>query len=611
MKFTTNVFCLLSVFFGSVGLFAYDDKKDPPNVILIVCDDLNDYVEGFDGHPQARTPNIRALSQTGVSFLQAHCNIPICGPSRASFFTGVYPHHSGCFGFTRWNTYEVLQNSRTLMEHFRANGYHTLGTGKLMHHLDRKQWDEYGNPADYGPFAYDGTDRVAHPDVPQPFSDIGHVDGSFGPLIDFKDRTFSDGKEYSWLTGGWNNVKPLSVGAAGRAGQTADERNGQWAVRRLNELAENRSDQPFFMGVGFIRPHTPLVVPKRFFDAFPLEEISLPETLAGDVDDTFAQSIRGLPQGKEPSSERTADMGTRLYTDLVASYQRPDEGLKRFIQAYLASVASVDEQIGRILDALDRTGLNENTIVVLTSDHGWGMGEKDYLYKNSLWQESTRVPLVIRAPGVTHSKGVCRQAVSLIDIYPTLIDLCALTGDTKKSDAGHALDGHSLKPLLANPESGQWSGPDEALTALYKWRMKYDPTQESYSLRSQDWRYIRYENGKEELYRVSDDPHEWHNLAGRPEQRQRILEQREILAKRLHYPKRLEIPPQPQWQGKSKPAKPAEAPQETRDAAYWKDRHFKKHPESDTNGDGQLSWPEFKAHKATLESKKTGGGQSS
>ena len=154
-----------------------------PNVILIICDDLNGYVEGFGGHPNALTPNIARLARSGVSFTQAHCNIPICGPSRASLFTGVYPHNSGCFGFERWDGYEVLKNSRTIMDHFRANGYHTLGTGKLMHHLVRKEWEDYGNPADYGPFAFDGTENVAHPDVPAPYREIGAVDGSFGPLV--------------------------------------------------------------------------------------------------------------------------------------------------------------------------------------------------------------------------------------------------------------------------------------------------------------------------------------------------------------------------------------------------------------------------------------------
>ncbi|MDB4475941.1 sulfatase-like hydrolase/transferase, partial [Pirellulales bacterium] len=192
-------------------------------------------------------------------------------------------------------------------------------------------------------------------------------------------------------------------------------------------------------------------------------------------------------------------MGSKLFRKLVESYDSRDEALRHFIQAYLASIASVDEQVGRILEVIDNTGLKDNTIIVLTSDHGWGMGEKDYLYKNSLWQESTRIPLIIRAPGIAPADTTCDRPVSLVDIYPTLCDLCNLEGDTMKNEKGHPLDGHSFRPLLEDPASGTWTGPDEALTALYKWRMKYNPHEESYSLRSNDWRYIRYENGKEEL----------------------------------------------------------------------------------------------------------------
>ena len=154
-----------------------------PNVILIICDDLNDYIQGFGGHPQAKTPNILRLAHSGVTFTQAHCNIPICGPSRASLFTGIYPHNSGCFGFTKWDGYEVLKNSRTMMDHFRENGYQTLGTGKLMHHMVRQEWKNYGNRADYGPFVFDGQDKLPHPGVPAPYREIGAVDGSYGPLV--------------------------------------------------------------------------------------------------------------------------------------------------------------------------------------------------------------------------------------------------------------------------------------------------------------------------------------------------------------------------------------------------------------------------------------------
>ncbi len=563
-----------------------------PNVILILCDDLNDYVEGFGGHPQAKTPNMDRLARSGVAFTQAHCNIPICGPSRASMFTGIYPHNSGCFGFFKWDGYDVLANSRTMMDHFRENGYWTLGTGKLMHHMVRQEWKNFGNRADYGPWVFDGENKLAHPDVPAPYREIGSVDGSFGPLVNLAGKKSTDGKPLVWRTGSWADERTLRVNSQEDRDLTADEINGQWAVDQLKLFAERPGRLPFFMGVGFIRPHTPLVVPQKFFDMFPLDSIELPVIRPGDVEDTFAHSIRGIPNGEEPTSPRTEDMGSRLYRDLVASYPSNDEALRRFIQAYLASVASADEQLGRILDAVDESPLKDNTIIVLTSDHGWGMGEKDYLYKNSLWQESTQVPLIVRAPGIAKEAVACDTPVSLIDLYPTLVDLCDLTGDTRKNDKGHALDGHSLKPLLENPQAGKWSGPPEALTALYKWRMKYDPSRESYSLRSRDWRYIRYENGKEELYGTTNDLHEWHNLADKPEHADRLAHFRKRLLERL--PKTGVIPPQPVWQ-------PKDSNNPKADAEAWKDKYFAKHPQADTNKDGKLTWAEYRAYRAQFD----------
>lgn len=586
------LFCLSVTFAAHPNLVRAAEKF---NVILIVCDDLNDYVEGFGGHHQTRTPSIARLSRSGVSFTQAHCNIPICGPSRASLFTGIYPHNSGCYGFERWDGYEVLENSRTLMDQFRANGYHTLGTGKLMHHLNRKEWVEYGNLADYGPFAFDGTERVAHPNVPTPFREIGPIDGSFGPLVSLNNRTFANGTSYTWQTGNWKKMRTLRVDSQQDREMTADELNGKWAVERLHELASQPSGKPFFMGVGFIRPHTPLIVPERFFKQFPLDSITLPVILPGDVEDTHARSIRGNPASKEPNSERTADMGSRLFTDLVDSYDSQDEALKRFIQAYLASVASVDELIGRILDAVDDSSLKDNTVIVVTSDHGWGMGEKDYLYKNSLWQESTRVPLIVRAPGIAKAGGETDHPVSLIDLYPTLVDVCSLAGETKKNDKGHPLDGQSLKPFLENPRTEAWTGPDAVLTALYRWAKVYDPGDQSYALRTKNWRYIRYRNGREELYHCTSDPHEWNNLANDPGHASRLNSFRERLKARLPEPG--VVPPQSTLRQKPETASKG-------DAEAWKDKYFARHPNADANKDGMLSWPELKAYRANVGDKK-------
>ncbi|MCF7849325.1 MAG: sulfatase [Kiritimatiellales bacterium] len=556
---------------------------DKPNVILIVCDDLNDYVESFGGHPQVKTPNMKRLAEGGVSFKQAHCTVPVCNPSRASFLTGLYPHTSGCYGFEHWDSYEVLKNSRTLMDHFRKNGYHSLGTGKLMHNRGEKEWSEFGNPSDYGPFAYDGGEaNVAHPDIKPPFrDDFGAIDGSFGPLFKLSGRVSEKtGKPFIWRTGNWKKQRELRYESEDDRDPTADELNGQWAVEQLQKFASKPNGKPFFMGVGFIRPHTPLIVPQKYFDRFPLETIQLPLIKEGDAEDTFKHTVTS----KE--DDRSGDRGTKIYDSLIASFGGDRElALKKFIQAYLASVASVDDQIGFILDAVDHSPLKDNTIIILTSDHGWGMGEKDYLYKNSLWQESTRVPLVVRAPGISKAGGSSDLPVSLIDLYPTLIELCGLPSDTVKNDKGRPLDGHSLKPLLVDPVNGEWDGPAAALTALYKWANDYDPAKQSYALRFKDWRYIRYENGKEELYHTAQDPKEWTNLALNPEYATQLASFREKLLARI-----------PESKPRPKPAKNS--------GEVWKDTYFKKHPDADANQDGKLSWPEYNVHKKALDAKK-------
>jgi len=569
MKFVPLI--SICLFLIGAAFLNESSAEEKPNVLFIICDDLNDYVETLGGHPQAATPNIRRLMESGVSFTQAHCNIPICNPSRASFATGIYPHTSQVFGFENWDENEILKNSRTMMKHFSENGYHSLGTGKVMHNRDRQQWDEIGHPSDYGPFAYDGgKDNLPHPDVPSPFrDDFGAVDGSFGPL-----RVLRPKENLTWRVGGWSKPRELHYASDEDRDLTGDELNAQWAVEKLRAFAENPDSKPFFMGVGFVRPHTPLIVPQEYFDRFPLEEIELPEIKQGDAEDTFKHTVTS------EEDDRSGDRGTKMHDSLIASFGGDRElALKKFIQAYLASIASVDDLVGDILDEVDNTSLKDNTIVVFTSDHGWGMGEKDYLYKNSLWQESTRIPLAIRAPGVSKTGAASDIPVSLIDLYPTLIDLCDLPSDTMINEKGRPLDGFSLKPLLADPASGKWDGPDAALTALYKWATYYDPAFQNYSLRSKNWRYIRYENEKEELYHTAEDPHEWNNLALDSNYADKLASFQKQL---------LDIIPD-------------SIPEPKKSNETWKDEYCKKHPKADTNGDGTLSWPELQAHKKAME----------
>jgi arylsulfatase A-like enzyme len=240
---------------------------------------------------------------------------------------------------------------------------------------------------------------------------------------------------------------------------------------------------------------------------FPLESIQIPVIKPGDDEDChYAEVIS------------TEQKGLKHFRLLRQSYPTLEDGLKAYIQAYLACVAAVDECIGQVVDAVDRSPFKDSTIILVTSDHGYNMGEKDYLFKNALWEESTRVPLVIRAPGVSVAGGVAEHPVSLIDIYPTLVDLCSLPADTRKNKQGAKLDGYSLRPFLEDPGAETWSGPDAALTMVYAGpKYKRDPYRQHWSVRTQRWRYILYNSGEEELYDHDRDPYEWTNLAEVPE----------------------------------------------------------------------------------------------
>ena len=520
MKYLKQFTCLMNALFLCILLPA----ADRPNVLLIVCDDLNTDLAGYGGHPQVQTPNLERLMESAVSFDQAHCTIPICAPSRSSFLTGIYPHTSNNFGMGHWKKNQVLANSSTLSGHFKRNGYYTLGTGKVMHNHVPGEWHEYKSESDYGPYAFDGDADGPHPMTPAPFrDDFGKIDGSFGPFMKLEGRDFGDGKKYRWRSGNWKTTYDLSFNTEDDRGLTADESNAQWAVDRLRELSKGEAETPFFMAVGFMRPHTPLIVPQRFFDLYPLESLSLPAILEGDTKDTYLTKSRG-----------GNDRGVKIFESLVASYGGDRVlALKHFTQAYLACVSSVDEHMGAILNTLEQTGLAKNTIIVFTSDHGWGTGPKDYVYKNSLWEESTRVPLIIRAPGVSQAGTKASQPVSLVDLFPTLIELCSLPEETRLSENGAPLDGHSLVPFLRNANSRNWSGPAAALTAVHKWN-NFDPSMQNYSLRSRDWRYIRYYTGDEELYHHAEDPNEWMNLASNPKYTSQLAAFRQNLNERVY-----------------------------------------------------------------------------
>jgi len=272
------------------------------------------------------------------------------------------------------------------------------------------------------------------------------------------------------------------------------------------------------MGVGFVRPHTPLHAPDRFFDMFPLDEIKLAPWMKADNADTYFKD--NLPEDIK---------GLRYYKTLLASYDNDrEQAIKHFLQAYLACIAFMDEQVGKIIDTLDsHPELKDNTMVVFTADHGWQMGEKNYLFKNSLWEESTRIPLIIREPNNKHNGSEIFHPVSLIDIYPTFVDYAQLRADHKKNNKAGKLGGYSLRTFLENPNSNEWQGPNGALTVIGNFHQVTGIgaiAKQNYSYRTKDWRYIRYSGGQEELYHHQNDPYEHTNLAKKL-QNQKIKQQ--------------------------------------------------------------------------------------
>lgn len=424
----------------SVGLSAIEK----PNVLFIAIDDLNDWVGCLNGHPQTKTPNIDRLATQGILFTNAHCQAPISGPSRASIMTGLYPSTSGNYFQLNDNDIKksnhVTSKASYLNDYFKMNGYTTIGAGKIFHLGDGdNSFEEYaGMFAGYGPnpqkrFKYD----------PAWFSNR-------------KGKTATDWAAYpehdSLLT---------------------DYQLAEWTASKLKMNYE----KPFFMAVGFIRPHVPWYVTKKWYDMFPLKDIITPPYKPDDYNDIPEMGYKVTAVPMMPDTEW-----------LIETNQ-----WKELVQAYLACIAFVDAQVGKVLDALENSAYAKNTIVVLWSDHGYHLGEKNRVAKQSLWERSTRVPLIFKIPGINQS-SVCDKPVQLIDMYPTLAALCGLPRPMQT-------DGNSLDGLIRNPDE-KWK--HKALSFFGEGNV---------SVRDERYRLIQYEDGSLELYDIMLDPNEWNNLA--------------------------------------------------------------------------------------------------
>jgi len=413
------------------------NTKNKPNVLFIAIDDLNDWIGCLGGHPDVKTPNLDRLAQRGVLFTNAHCSAPACNPSRASLMTGILPSTSGVYNNSQpWRESPALRDTVTLPQHFMAHGYSVVGGGKIYHggFPDPPSWQQYFP-----------SQKKNKPDDPMPPN---------RPLNGIPNTAQFD----------WGPVDMPDD-------QMGDWQVASWAIDELNK----EHDKPFFLACGFFRPHLPWYVPQKYFDMYPADKVTLPNVNENDLDDVppIGRKI-AKPEGDHKK---------------VIDYNQ----WRKAVQGYLASISFVDTCVGRVIDAFDKSPYVDNTVVILWSDHGWHLGEKLHWRKFALWEEATHNVFMVIAPGVTRPGQRCSRPVSMLDIYPTLIELCNLTPKNE-------LVGRSLLPLLKNPQA-DWDRP--ALTTHGR---------SNHSVRSQRWRYIRYSDGTEELYDHDNDELEWKNL---------------------------------------------------------------------------------------------------
>ncbi|MDE0818951.1 MAG: sulfatase [Pirellulaceae bacterium] len=476
MKQFVMVLALMTLLCNSRILVA----QAKPNVLFISIDDLNDWIGCLDGHPQALTPNIDRLAARGVLFTNAHCVAPACNPSRAAVLSGQLPFRTGIWSNGSKKLLTQHPTAVVLPRAFQQAGYQTLGTGKVLHGSaeTRDIFEEsFITEQRWSPLA---RDMVKYTDDELPSkstSNPRHVVRQSGgnsvvlPLNRMpSDRrpTLNDGESFDW--------GPFDVLNA----EMGDTKITTWAMRQLR----GGFDKPFFMAVGYYRPHIPLWAPQKYFERFDNVKIELPTVQETDLTDLGVFGKQRATEAVTAGSHAT-----------VVKHGQWEEAVK----AYLACTTYVDEQIGRLLEELDNGRYGDNTVIVLWSDHGWHLGEKEHWGKWTPWQRSTRVPLIVVPPKNMASyfgkNATCDAPVSLLDLYPTLLEMCGISGSQR-------LDGRSLVSLLRKPE--EWT--DRHAVTFFG--------QGNVSVKTGQWRYIQYAQGEEELYDQMTDPHEWDNLAG-------------------------------------------------------------------------------------------------
>jgi uncharacterized sulfatase len=465
----TAVFVLFAWLASVTTASAQTDRQQrpggrPANVLLIMADDLNNDLGAY-GHKIVKTPNLDRLAARGVRFDRAYTQFPLCSPSRVSLLTGRRPDTTRVHDLvTDFRT--VLPDVVTLPQAFKRAGYVSARVGKIYH---------YGNPGQIGTSGLDDPaswDAVINP---------RGVDKDEEPLV--------------------TNLTPargLGSALAYYASPASDEAHtdGKVAAETI-ALLEKYKDRPFFIGAGFYRPHCPFIAPRKYFDLYPVDRIPAPAFTPNDLE--------GFPRAAWFTSPPNWDVGS--------------DGLREAIRAYYASISFLDANVGRVLDALERLGLREHTLVVFMSDHGYHLGDRGQWMKQTLFEHATRAPLIIAGPGVTAAGRSSPRIVEFLDLYPTLVALAAVP-------APPGLHGRSVAPLLKDP-SAPWEH-----AALSQVRRGAPPNSFlGYSVRTAEWRYTEWDGGARgvELYNERVDPEERRNLAGDPKHQAQVAEMQRLL----------------------------------------------------------------------------------
>ncbi|MEY4385459.1 MAG: Choline-sulfatase [Verrucomicrobiota bacterium] len=431
------------VVLAALGEQLHAAEAKGPNILFIAIDDQNDWIGCLGGHPRVKTPNLDRLAKRGTLFTSAHCQSPLCNPSRSSLLTGLRPSGTGIYGLAPGiRDVDSLKQHITLPQTYTSAGWFTFTCGKIYHDGSIKPMDRATEFNTWGPAPFPGKPAKPFANLPEP----RHPVMDWGPFPE-------------------------------RDEDAADFKIADAAIRAIKSAPKGK---PFFIATGFRLPHVPCYAPQKWFDLYPEATLQMPPVLDTDRDDTPRFSWYLHWRLPEP----------RLCTLRDRNEWRP------LVRAYLASISFMDAQVGRVLDALESTGRAGDTIIVVWGDNGWHLGEKLITGKNSLWDRSTRVPLIFAGPGVT-SDAKCGQPVELLDIFPTLLEL---TGFPARPD----IEGHSLVPQLKNANAPR------------EWPAITTHNQNNHGIRTKRWRYIRYADGSEELYDMQADPNEWKNLAADP-----------------------------------------------------------------------------------------------